>query len=215
NLEVITVGDLVAVVSETDATRIRPSRVNMSAHQRALEHIMMQRGAILPMRFGIIATNEAAIADQILIARADDLRAWLARMHGKQELGLKASWPRETLFAQARQHPDLAGLSPVTDVNSQIAVGQQVEAVLQQIHQETATQIWAMLEGTYVDARTNDQPLDETTSLNTALLIDAAAQDAFEAAVEACDAHFSGVLTFKLVGPLPVYTFVDLAIDLA
>ncbi|NDJ62036.1 MAG: hypothetical protein GYB67_12975, partial [Chloroflexi bacterium] len=32
NLEVITVGDLVAVVSETDATRIRPSRVNMSAH---------------------------------------------------------------------------------------------------------------------------------------------------------------------------------------
>ena len=81
------------------------------------------------------------------------------------------------------------------------------------IHEETRAAILAHLDGHYVDLRLSD-PADELTSINAAFLVERGAQPAFERAVEAADASFNGRLAFKLVSPLPAYSFIDLVITL-
>lgn len=202
---------LCAIVSATEKAYVRPSRRNMLKFQQSLEHVLLRGAGLLPMRFGIVADDEQAVRDVLQRYQAD-LSAWLARMRGKCEMGLRIVWDEARLFARVREFmPDAADNS--TDVNTRIQVGQQVAEHIQAIHAATAERALAILQPLAAETRQDDPP-DDKTSLNAAFLIELDAQSAFEAAVEQVDALFNGALLFKLVGPLPVYSFVDLSISL-
>jgi hypothetical protein len=52
-------------------------------------------------------------------------------------------------------------------------------------------------------------PNHERAALNAAFLVDAAALDQFDAAVEQLSKERGTELEFKLIGPLPPYSFAD------
>jgi hypothetical protein len=56
------------------------------------------------------------------------------------------------------------------------------------------------------------EPLNERMALNVALLMKVTEQKKFEAALAAMDAEENGRMTFKCVGPVPPYNFVEITL---
>jgi hypothetical protein len=49
--------------------------------------------------------------------------------------------------------------------------------------------------------------------LNAAFLVEKAREPEFDAAIQALDAEMNNLMTFKYIGPLPPFNFVDLVIS--
>jgi Gas vesicle synthesis protein GvpL/GvpF len=78
---------LAAVYSRHRSLRARPSREGVLAHERVLEAIM-ERGPVLPLRFGTQLESEDELA-AVLAERRDELARGLERVRGRVELGLR------------------------------------------------------------------------------------------------------------------------------
>ena len=212
DLQVVEAGALIAIVSETDQPRLRVSRANSLLHERVIEHVMAQRSAVLPLRFSTIMESASIIAERVLIGQMPQLQEWLEKLCGKCEVNLKAVWPREALFAAVRQRdPEVMQLyAQAQRVNDQIALGQRIEGVMRSIHDETTACVLDELKLCYQDYRAGVIK-DDMMSMNGAFLIESERFSDFEQGVHQCDVLFNEVLTFRLVGPLAAYSFIDLA----
>lgn len=209
---------LAAVVSDSPIVEYESSRRNMMAHTRVLEEVMREH-ALLPVRFGIIAPDEAAIARQLAGAKAEAIRAQLGRIEGKAELGLKAFWYEEVIFAEIvadsaeirRLRDSLAGRSPEETYYERIRLGELIEGEMARRREADAARILEALRPLAVEAQVSP-PITDRMVVNAAFLIAAADEPAFEAAVQALDAELGRRILFKLVGPVPPYNFVSLTI---
>jgi len=63
-----------------------------------------------------------------------------------------------------------------------------------------------------VDTRRNNV-YGEMMVLNAAFLVEKAREPEFDAAIQALDGEMNNLMTFKYVGPLPPFNFVDLVIS--
>jgi len=205
---------LVLLYEDTDQKKMRPSRKNMLAYQQIQEALLTQTPSILPMRFGTIATETKQDVQALLAAHHDQLRERLTYLTGRQEFSLKVSWTMERLLARVRaNNPELVAAAAPTDINAQINLGQLVEQGIAAVHTETRTALLDALNPYCVEIQEMDAK-QETTSLDAALLIDADKRFLMDSVIETCDDDFDGVLLFKIVGPLPPYSFVNIAINL-
>lgn len=80
---------LLAVVSEHAGTAPEPSANTLTAYERIVSRLM-DRGAILPARFGSVVDDEPEVR-ALLQRRRDDLLARLRRVRGAVEISLRAS----------------------------------------------------------------------------------------------------------------------------
>jgi hypothetical protein len=207
------------LVSPSAVKRYRLSRQYTLGHELVIEQAMA-RGTVLPIKFGTVAESEAAIRDKVLLGRRDDLQRLLVAMDGKIELGLKAIWSQERIYADIVAHnadiralrDQLAGRSPNEGHYERVRLGEMVEAALTDRRLQDADAIMARLEPLAVQARRNDI-YGEMMVLNAAFLVDREREPDFDAAVRALDAEMQNVVTFKYVGPLPPFNFVDLVIS--
>jgi hypothetical protein len=206
-LEAVTHGDLKAIIAEVEGERLRASRANMKAHQLVQEALIARCDAVLPMRFGTIAADSEAVA-RLLEVGVTGFSAELERLAGKVEYTLRVIYPRDPLFAAARTR---MGALP-TDAGDLISVGQRVSDVLESMRAEIAARVIALLGENVSDVR-QVTPADETIMLDAALLVAREREAALDAAIYAADAAFNGILTFRLVGALPVYSFVDIPME--
>lgn len=83
-------GSLVAVVSEHHGADLKPTSAAVTAYERTVR-LLMERGAILPARFGSVLDDEAAVRE-LLHRRRKDLLTRLRRVRGAVEIGLRAIW---------------------------------------------------------------------------------------------------------------------------
>lgn len=92
-LRVVATGELAAVVSDRADVRLPVSEEALWAHERVVERLMSDR-AVLPMRFGSVLPDDAAV-EAMLSARRAELLAGLRRVRGTVELGVRAAWEPE------------------------------------------------------------------------------------------------------------------------
>ena len=79
--------DLAGVVSAVTTTQVQAAETNLWQHEMIVEALMADR-AVLPVRFGTVFANEAAVQAELLAHQAD-LLASLNRVRGRVELGLR------------------------------------------------------------------------------------------------------------------------------
>src|SRR5262245_6203711 len=79
-LRVLRCGDLAAVVSDAPAS-LRARRRDLETHHRILEALGTE-GTVLPMRFGVVVSDDAAIEGELQVEAAH-YRGLLARLAGK------------------------------------------------------------------------------------------------------------------------------------
>ena len=212
--------DICAVVSSSPIIQYEARRINMIAHQRVLEQVMT-RFNVLPVRFSTISPhdNDEAII-RILkedYTRLDDL---LKKMFGKKELGLKVMANESKIYEHIIQKYDnIRSLrdklinQPSDKIHYQrVKVGEMVAEALKSEIESYKDQILDALNPIADDVKITDN-YGNLMILNAAFLIKEINEPKFDEAVNDLDKKFSDIMTFKYVGTLPPYNFVNLSIN--
>lgn len=212
--------DICAVVSKSSEMRYEAKRVNLTSHSIVLEEVM-KRFSILPIRFSTISGtyNESKIV-KILETEYDKFSDLLNKLDGKKELGLKVMAIEEPVFKYILEKYDdirtlrdkLAKLDPTKAHYQLMTIGGMVEKALMKENQNFKDIILSLLTPLAEDVKINDK-YGERMILNAAFLIRNENEPEFDKAISALDAQYGNLISFKYVGTLPPYNFVNLVIN--
>ena len=210
---------LAAAVSDSPIVEYESSRRNMMAHTVVLEEVMTDFD-LLPVRFGTVATDAAAIESRLLVRRYDEFTGLLEQMRGRIELGLKAFWREGAAFEEVVRENEkvrrlralLHGRSLEETYYERIQLGEEVEKAMNRIRARDEDVILSRLKPFAHKTRSNKVVSDRMV-LNAAFLVDRESGPALDQAVKELDEEFSDRLMFKYVGPVPPYNFVNIVVN--
>jgi len=202
--------DLAALVSEDVDAPVRTSRRNMLAHSGVLQAVVAQVD-VLPMRFGVVMPDAAAVRDELLAAHAESLGAELVACAGCVELAVTVTCPQDAqLRAVLAADRSLLQRPAEQDVEGRIAFGERVAQGVDALRAETADALIERVRRHVIDAIV-DAPRHEDMLASVALLVERGRVKDVEQALEAPAA---GERAVRCVGPMPPYHFVDVGLDI-
>lgn len=210
---------IAAVVSGTPVKKYAVARENLIPHEKAIETVMQNR-TVLPVRFCTIAQDEQRVR-KILEREHDRFFSLLREMDGKKELGLKAVFKEEALFRdilsghdEIRTKKELMEKDPGSPRVRQglMEIGRMVEAALLEEKEKYRQLVLSSLEPLSLKAKINNT-YGERMIINAAFLVDRAAESLFDKRVSELDSRYGAKITFKYVGLLPPFNFVNVVID--
>jgi hypothetical protein len=185
------------------------------AHQEVLERALAA-GAVIPMRFGTVVSDEPALVSYVA-ERRDAFLATLGELEGKREWGVKALADDERLRERVRAAAASEVSAPRSEGAAYLARKREERALEGRLEDHAARLAHAIHgELTPLAERTATvtqalAPAGERRRLllNGAYLVDTGAEDAFRAAVEDLGRrHDADGVALTLSGPWPPYSFV-------
>lgn len=198
DIDVATFSDLDANPSENGSLAIL-AREHDAVVRAAFEH-----GAVLPLRFGTIVNGEDA-ARRLLASRHDEVAAWLDRVEGHREWGLRID------------HVDLDEPAevPLEGLSGTEYLRQRSDAVRSsQDRAKTVESLHTGLSGYATDAVRRERQLQAL--LDAAYLVAGDKEASFRAEMERLSAPLQQLgMTVRHTGPWPPYSFtrIELAVD--
>ena len=218
SVRTIVLGDLAAVVSDVPGVDIGLRRENLLDHQRVLEEVL-RRSDVLPFSFGTVAGSDEEVRDVLLRDGYDSLQEQLGYVHGCVELEVKVFWEQQRLFLEIAQENDevralrdaIAGNPDITSVEK-LTLGQLTEAEIEIKSAWEADGVLDILEQHAVDLLVSPN-MNDTMLLNAAFLVEREREEEFDGAVFGLAEAQAGRLIFNYVGPLPPYSFINLAFE--
>jgi Gas vesicle synthesis protein GvpL/GvpF len=187
-------GPLRAVVSDHDGVGPRPTAAIVYAYERTVRRLM-ERGAILPARFGSVLEDEPAVR-AMLGRRREDLLACLERVSGAVEISLRASWR-----GAAPARPDGGSESGESYLRNRLELREKARRVAREL--DPLTEIARGARRAF--ASRPDVPVLD------AYLVEAGRVDEFVAVVEQLDRRMDNV-EIECTGPWPPYSFAQGAV---
>ncbi|RII17919.1 Gas vesicle synthesis protein GvpL/GvpF [Streptomyces sp. YIM 130001] len=207
-LHTLSAGRLAAVVSAAPA-QLRARRRDLLAHQNLLM-ALVEAGPVLPMRFGTVAADEAALRAQLAAAEPEHLAA-LERLTGQVEINVKALPAQDSLAAllagdaTVRRLRDEARRRPGYEAN--VRLGESVATALSRRAAEAGR--IAVHDLTSMARATAPGPDVQGCALNVSFLVPRADADRFRATAERFATTYQEHVELRVAGPLPCYSFVD------
>jgi len=207
-VEIVAGDGVSALVSDLPDTELRVSRRDLRRHLDVIEEAF-ETTTVLPCRFGSVV---GADVGELLAERRDELLDALARLDGRVQLNVRATYDEELLLAGiVERDPEVARLRQSTQALGDEAYGEQLRlgelvagAVMAQREQD-ADRIVAALQGEADDVVVEEPP--EGVALKASFLVERARVPRFDAAVERIAAASQPLLRFDLIGPLPPTAF--------
>ena len=209
-----------AIVSNSPVIIYEARRVNMITHEKVLEEVMKQF-TVLPVRFSTISEhNDDAGILRILEKDYKKFDEMLTKMDGKKELGLKVLAHEAPIYESILEKYDEIRLLkaklmnlPVDKTHYQrMKIGEMVAEALKKETSDYKNLILDALSPLSDDMKLNDN-YGEMMILNSAFLIKNSAEPLFDKVVNDLDGKYGKFMTFKYVGTLPPYNFVNLVIN--
>ena len=209
--------DAAALVSEVHTERVRLGREELLVHARVLERAL-GRGAVLPMRFGVVMSGPEEIRSRLLDEHGADLRAQLVELEGKVEIRIRATYDEQSLLRLlVREHPEIAALRASVQGRSEdagyyerIRLGELVAAALERRREHDAEAITVALADAALAVETAE-PAHERIVVQASFLVERDRLPEFNAIVDQVADGYGGQIRFKYTGPLPPHSFVELA----
>lgn len=214
---------LAVVASDSPTPEYETTRANMLAHQRVQERVMKDF-TLLPVRFGTVTKDFAsAIPDirKLLEKRFEEFDELLAEMDQRLELGLKALWRDEKAIfeeilaenaAIRRLRHSLNGKPPQATHYDRIRLGEMVKDALDRKKGAEAARLLTPLRRIAHRTQENDVLVDRMIA-NAAFLVDTGREEEFDRAVGKLEAELGHRLTFKYIGPVPPWNFVNIIVN--
>lgn len=197
-----------AIVSEVEPRPVEATRRNLLAHADVVEELHAD-GVVLPARFGIVLDDRDAVCRLLAVPDVEQL---LERHASTSELRLKGAYDDTVMASVGSSLGSLRdAYATVPSVENGIALGEAVAASLADRRADDARRVVDALASSVLEVRANEVA-GELDAFSLALLVDRGQVDDVSAAVERASAELSPPLHFTLVGPLPPYDFVDLAV---
>lgn len=218
SVRTIVLGDLAAVVSDVPGVDIGLRRENLLDHQRVLEEVL-RRSDVLPFSFGTVAGSDEEVRDVLLRDGYDALLEQLDYVRGCVELEVKIFWEQQRLFLEIAQENDEVralrdAIAEMPDATSaeKLTLGQLTEAEIEIKSAWEADGVLDILEQHAVDLLVSPN-MNDTMLLNAAFLVEREREEEFDGAVFGLAEAQAGRLIFNYVGPLPPYSFINLAFE--
>ena len=218
-VRVVRQADLAAIVSDSPSDQYDITHDNVTAHESVVEEAMA-RADVLPVSFGTVANNDQEVQQQLLQRESAELHEQLGRVQNRVELGVKALWVQEALFAQIAAEDgtirelseQIAGTTPEETYDIRLQLGEYIDAAIQNTREQDSAAILDALSPVAVDVRTNNIMTDMMI-VNASFLVDKNQVQAFSDKVSTLQQAYAGRMTFQFVGPLPPYNFVTIAVQ--
>jgi hypothetical protein len=213
HVEAVEHDGLGALVSSTPETELRLRRDNILAHAEVLQ-AAFEHGPVLPFRFGMVVADAETVTRELLAPAADRLAARLEALGGKAEMQVKAVYAEEPLLrsildqdpALARSVQRAKALPAAATHFERIRIGEAVAAAVRSRGVADGQAVLNALAPLAV-AQVSSPPHHERAVLNVAFLVERAGLAGFDRAVESLSEQRGAEIEFKLIGPLPPYSF--------
>jgi len=211
-VRLVEAGDLAALVSDGPE---RASRELVLSHGRVLE-AALESSPVLPLRFGMVVTDEDAVRDEILEAHHDELAQLLERFEGRVQLTLKVYYHEDVVVAEilasdenvARLREAIRGRPEDASRKERIALGERINAAIEKRRKRDGQEIMGRLRP-LADAVTLEPPEDELMVAHAGFLLQRDRIQEFDTTLEDMAQEGAELLRFRLLGPMPAYNFVD------
>lgn len=201
--------DLAALASEAPPGKVRARRADLMCHFDVLS-TAFERGAVIPLRFGMVFDNEATLVEELLKPRHEELAGLLRELRDRVELRVTAHYREEAILAEViRENSRVARLRGQSSQALQIELGELVAAELQARTNRDARMILDRLRSLSLDVEVDEESIEHQV-LRASFLVDRKRLTAFDAAMDDLASGQAGRIDFKYVGPLPPHSFVSL-----
>ena len=208
--------EVAALVCDLEAGELSAVRV-LREHWRVLERACAST-TVLPVRFGTVMSDDAAVVEQFLEPSHDDLAAQLEAMAGKVQLTVKGFYEEDALMASvvarspavARLRERVRGLPEAAAYYKRIELGQLVAAEVERSREQDGQDILARLEPFAIAARLEPASTPDAAvnaAFDLAFLVERDGIDAFGRAVAQLGEELGDRVQIRFVGPLPPYSF--------
>jgi hypothetical protein len=217
-LRLIASGSAAALVSELSAgEELQFGREEAMTHARVLEQAL-GRGTVLPMRFGVVVEGPDEVRRRVLDGHADELTAQLEELQGKVELSVRAVYEEEALMREiVESHPEIArrreqlrGQPEDATYYERIGLGELVAEAMERTREQDANTLLEILSPLALAVEIGESS-HERVALSASFLVEREQSARFDDALEEVARTQAGRLRFKLTGPLPPHSFVQLA----
>lgn len=183
----------------------------LMAHQEVIERVM-QDHPVLPVKFGTVVEGEVEVR-RLIQQSHSRLSHALERLTGKMEMEVAATWDLKQVLEAVGQEDEILRLKesiarrPATEVlEVQIQAGRVVKESLDRRREVHQQRLLRSLGGAALDVQPNALVADEMV-LNVAFLIEKKREEEFDEQVRKLDEALNGEVSFRIVGPLPPYSF--------
>jgi len=186
----------------------------LAHHQKTIEAIMTKGfNMILPMKFRTIVHNKVDVFN-ILLNGHELITNALKNIENLIELDLAVTWADfGRILNEEANHPEivamknniLKNIDKISQID-QVKIGMLIHEKLNERNKRVEMAILDSLSPISLDTKSHDVMNDQMIT-NSAFLINRNKKEQFEQTIDQLDAEFKNLLNFKLVGPLPCYSF--------
>jgi hypothetical protein len=213
-----------AIVAKKNAIDYKQSGTQTLAkllidHQKTIESLMeMGFSTVIPMRLGTFANSTSEVI-ALLEKGYDLIISTIEKISNHIEIDVVSLWSDfGQVISEVASSPQVAemkakiesGPEGITQ-SDQLAIGYLVKKMLDEKKEEYSAKIVESLAPFCQSTKQHEVQNDQMVS-NTAFLLNKSQSGAFENALDLLDENFHGKLNFKLVGPLPCYSFYTIEI---
>lgn len=216
--KILTIGfkDVAAIVSESpfmvyDTLAKEKTVRDLVTHQFVIEKVM-ENFTIIPVKFGTMVKTEGEVIN-FLEKGYTLLCSELCKMEEKIELDVVASWKLpKVLTALYRDNPLLQNKQKEivqkgqASIEDKVALGKLVEQALKTQKASYQQLILQTLTKGTLDVCLHE-PANDEMIFNAAFLIEKKHEDLFTEMITGLDQDLENALNFRVVGPLPLYSF--------
>ena len=216
---VLTGTDLCAVVATAEYDVVEAGRANLMAHSDVLQDVVAAR-TVVPMRFGTLLSDDDAVRGELLEARRAELGSLLRAVDGHVELSLKVYYVEDVVLSEilstdrsiARLRETVKSLPDDASYFQRIRLGELVARELVRRRAADADAVATRL-APLANASEAEDERPELMVMKGSFLVSRDAIEEFRAAVDDLATASGGRMIFKLVGPIPPYSFVEFKVE--
>lgn len=205
DIDLVVEGGLAAVVSETDDPEAMPSRANLMAHARVLEHLAAHL-TVAPMQFGVVVADREALAASVR-EQEERVTHVLRRLEGHLEFRLRGRYDEDAVVHEVvASDPRAARLRGDDAFEARMELGERIVAGIEARRDVDRARIVERLTPHVADLVANDvaEPLD---AFALSLLVHTGHREAFDDHLEELGVELAPRLALELVGPVPPFSF--------
>lgn len=213
-VQLVTDGELAAVVGGAPADRPLGRRADLFAHSRVLDSFA-QGGAVIPTRFGSVMQDEEQVLEELLRPNREYFSGLLKDLQARAQFTLRARYDESTALSEVvAQDPEVARLREETrdrpeeeTYGARVRLGELVARAMEAKRDADGRRVLESMVGHAVSYDVQEAGgIDDL--IEVAFLVDDDRRPAFEAAAEGVAESLAGRAKVRLLGPLAPYNFV-------
>jgi Gas vesicle synthesis protein GvpL/GvpF len=212
-IRVVRQGDLAALVSDVDLDRPLGRAEDLFVHEELLDATAAEV-PVLPLRFGSVVANDAAVAGELLGPHHDEFAGALRQLDGFNEYVVKGRYVEQAILSEvlaeqprvARLNEELKGADPDATRDQRMEIGEIISGVVEAKRQSDTAALGDALAG-QVAASVVRPPSHELDAVYAAFLVKADKAGALRQAVGQLADEWRERIELRLLGPLAAYDF--------